>query len=264
MDVTADKPLLVAQGSTADVNSVAFSPDGKTLVSGGADNAIRFWDVASGKGTKTLAGDGRAVNSVAYSPDGRTVATGGDDNTVKLWDAATGKLSSTLQGHTGPVLSVAFSREGHMLASGSADTTVRLWDLSGAPALYSTLQGHSAAVQSVAFSRDGAMVTSGSETGRCESGIFRRRRARLRGGRNVGLEGCTGRRSACFPNLKGRTCDARGLGGTHIDAKMSARLLFVELQREHPKQRQCAMECRDSLNGSMQTALCLDAPDVET
>jgi WD40 repeat protein len=75
--------------------SVAFSPDSKTLASGGGfggkPGEIQLWDVATGKEQATLQGHTEAVRSVAYSPDGKTLASGSEDGTIKLWDVGTGK-----------------------------------------------------------------------------------------------------------------------------------------------------------------------------
>ena len=81
-------------------DSVAFSPDGRTIASGSDDHTIKLWDAASGRELRTLQGHTGHVNSVAFSPDGRTIASGSGDNTIKLWDAASGRELRTLQGHT--------------------------------------------------------------------------------------------------------------------------------------------------------------------
>ena len=86
-------------------NSVAFSPDGRSALSGSSDRTLKLWDVATGKEIRTFTGHADMVWSVAFSPDGRTALSGSDDNTLKLWDVATGKEIRTFAGHThsGPI-----------------------------------------------------------------------------------------------------------------------------------------------------------------
>ena len=110
------KPPKTLKGHTREVFSVAFSPDGKTVASGSADQSIKLWDVAGGKNTATLKGHTDFVQSVAFSPDGKTLASGSRDKTVNLWDVASGKTTATLKGHTDRVWSVAFSPDGKTLA----------------------------------------------------------------------------------------------------------------------------------------------------
>ena len=138
--------------------SVAFSPDGKHLASGGT-GPITLWDTATGKRLRTLKGHPNWVQSIAFSPDGKRLVSGSWDKTIKLWDTVTGKELLTLKGHSGGVLSVAFSPGGKRLASGSWDKTIKLWDTVIGKELL-TLKGHSKMVLSVAFSPDGKRLAS--------------------------------------------------------------------------------------------------------
>jgi eukaryotic-like serine/threonine-protein kinase len=111
--------------------SVAFSPDGRRLATGGESNTVKIWDVQNGQPLRTLEGHKGDVYTVAFSPvgDGRWVASGGEDSTVKVWDSHSGKLVRSFRGHTGLVSSVAFSPDGRRLVSGSRDKTVKVWDV---------------------------------------------------------------------------------------------------------------------------------------
>ena len=114
-------------GHSAGVLSVAFSPDGKTIVTGSGDNTVKLWNL-EGKEIQTLKGHSANISRVAFSPDGKTIATASEDSMVKLWNLE-GKEIQTLKGHSAGVNSVAFSPDGKTIATGSGDNTVKLWSL---------------------------------------------------------------------------------------------------------------------------------------
>jgi WD40 repeat protein/serine/threonine protein kinase len=113
--------------------NVAFSPDGRTLATGGEEYTVKIWEVQTGRELATLRGHGGDVYTVAFSPDGRWVASAGEDSTVKVWDGHNDyRLVRSFRGHTGVVASLAFASgpDGLLLVSGSRDHTVKVWDVS--------------------------------------------------------------------------------------------------------------------------------------
>jgi len=146
---------------TPDVHSVAFSPDGKRIVSGSGDNTLKVWDAESGAELMTLRGHKEYVKSVAFSPDGKRIVSGSWDNMLKVWDANSGAELMTLRGHVSYLESVAFSPDGKRIVSGGWDVTLKVWDADSGDELM-TLRGHRGDLRSVAFSPDGKRIVSGS------------------------------------------------------------------------------------------------------
>ena len=148
-------------------NSVAFSPDSKTLAVGGATGRTGLWNVAAKRLTATLPDPGsKGVDSVAFSPDGKTVAAGDFNGRTYLWNAATGQLTATLPdpGSKG-VRPVAFSPDGKTVAAGDFNGRTYLWNAATGQLTATLPDPGSKGVNSVAFSPDGKTLAAGDFNG---------------------------------------------------------------------------------------------------
>jgi WD40 repeat protein/serine/threonine protein kinase len=145
----------------ASYKKIAFTPNGKLLVSRGADS-LKLWDITARCERASLPYPGG--EGMAFSPDGRTLAASKGDTIVWLWDMAT-RQETALPGHTAQVNGLAFSPNGKLLASTSHDATIRLWDLATHPPReLKTLPGQTSS-GSVAFSPDGkTLITTGADS----------------------------------------------------------------------------------------------------
>jgi RNA polymerase sigma factor (sigma-70 family) len=141
------------------VRCVAFAPDGRRLAAAGWDNAVRLFDVRTGKVQATLRGHTAAVNALAYSPDGKVLASCSLDQSVCLWDVEKGAELRRLRGHKDWVLSIAFYPDGKTLASVGKDGAVRVWD--AASGTEKRGWASPSPLESVAVSPDGKLLAAG-------------------------------------------------------------------------------------------------------
>ena len=201
------RPDVTVDPRQSGLASVAFSPDGALVATGGADCTVRIADARTGEdtGAHRPAPDSW-VMAVAYTPDGRSLVTAGAGGLAHRWDATTGEQLTTMSGHTAPLKTVAVSPDGRIVATGGIDLTVRLWDTATGDPI-AVLTGHSGHVEKVLFAPDGHTLASAGFDGSVllwdvPSGT---RRATLRGHR--------GQVMAIAYSPDGKTLAAGGLGG---------------------------------------------------
>ncbi len=156
---------VVSHQNTIPPRCAVFSPDGRTVLTGGYDRTARLWETASGRPLGTPMEHQSSVLAVAFSPDGRTILTGSYDKTARLWNAATGRPITAPLLHQGIVYAVAFSPDGRMALTGCDDSTARLWD-AGTGRPVGTPMRHRAGLSAVAFSADGKTILTGSKAAR--------------------------------------------------------------------------------------------------
>ena len=146
----------VDEGHVGSVSSIAFSPDGNTLLSGSHDGTLILWDVVTGKQLRSIDGHRKngqrfSITSVAFSPDGKSLLAACDDKTLRFWDAATG---AELRVFNNPDYShtAVFSPDGTMVAGANCESVI-LWDALTGRLLHTFRVSYCAT--HVAFSPDG-------------------------------------------------------------------------------------------------------------
>lgn len=132
-----------AGGHTAQIRSLQFTPNGKRLITGGADKDVRVWNIETGRTERILRGqisegDAGEINAVAMSSDSRTLAVAGimggkcpgdGCGAIRLFNIDSGEMIAVLPGHQRAVTSLSFAPDGRRLASASTDRTLRVWDI---------------------------------------------------------------------------------------------------------------------------------------
>ncbi|MHA2334001.1 MAG: WD40 domain-containing protein [Candidatus Hodarchaeales archaeon] len=141
------------------VRTVAFSPDGKILTSGGDDSIIRLWNVEDGTLNSTLSGHSGDIESLIYSPDGSILVSGDLDGMIKVWDVVSGDNYT----HSGlsPIMCLAISPDGKTLVSGTVNGLIEIWNTTNWKKQY--FEAHGEAVRAVDFSADGKLMVSCSD-----------------------------------------------------------------------------------------------------
>lgn len=108
---------------------MAFSPDGRFLVSGSYDESVRIWRLRDGSSVE-LCDNAMGFYAVCFSPDGRYIAAANSDKNLRIWCTRTGKLVVKWMAHTQSPMTVAYTSDGKRLVSGGNDQTIKCWDVS--------------------------------------------------------------------------------------------------------------------------------------
>jgi hypothetical protein len=139
-DAETGQEIRTLEGHRGSVISVAFSPDGRRIVSGSQDTSLKVWDAGTGQEIHTLEGDKSMVSSVAYSPDGRRLVSGSDDKVLKVWEPDTGQEKITLRWSFDVVRCIAFSPDGRCIVSASARGPLEMWEVEVSPVAWHEAQ----------------------------------------------------------------------------------------------------------------------------
>jgi WD40 repeat protein len=172
-DVASGRLIAKWERELSEVNSLAFSPDGRRLVTGSGTRALLLWDVETGQIVRTLwkgGGYGNWPSQVLFSSDGRLIAAITSGDLIEVFDADSGQLRFNRSGHTAKVFQIAISANGRRLASAGDDGTVRVWSLSTGQELLqleASLRKPSTAGPPglLAFSSDGRRLTAIAKNG---------------------------------------------------------------------------------------------------
>jgi WD40 repeat protein len=163
----------VSAVSPAPADSAAFSPDGATLATGGADGNVRLWNVATQQEIGApMSSDLKPVETVAFSPDGTTVAAGSSDGMVQLWNVATQQEGgATMATGSAAVRALAFSPAGKFLATGGDDGNVRMWDVATQSQVGATMATGDL-VTALSFNASGSTLATAESGGTTELWAF--------------------------------------------------------------------------------------------
>jgi WD40 repeat protein len=159
-DIATGNPTASCRGNIGTIWTLAFSPDGSRLASGGEDRTLRFWNVETGAPLFASGGHTSKIVSASYDTDGSRLVTTSSDGTVRQWDAKLGEEAEPpYDRHSGEVFSAVFSPDGQFVVSTGADRTVRVWQAKGRQDV-AVLHGHKGRVAQVAFTPDDRRLAS--------------------------------------------------------------------------------------------------------
>ena len=154
------------KGHTTVIDSLSFSVNGQTLISGGSENEplLRFWSVETGRQIDNTRAQRSAILSIAVTPNGQTLVSSGSDGAINLWNWSTGEFKAIFLQHQTSVLSLAITPDSQTLISGGLDG-IKVWNLNPQRPYY-TLVGVGNPIYEVAIHPNGYILASGDNNGR--------------------------------------------------------------------------------------------------
>ena len=167
-DIESGQELLIFKETKGVIWTLALSPDGRRIISGGGDKIARLFDLQTGKKLQEFQGHTDAVWGAVVLPGGKEALTGGWDQTLRVWDVETGKQVRTFEGVVDKVRCIVVSPDGKTVAVGHfidnpdaalRSGTVRIWDIASGKEIRA-FPAHAHEVAAIAFSRDGKMLAS--------------------------------------------------------------------------------------------------------
>ena len=152
-------------GHFGEVNAIALTPDGKTLVSGGL-KTIKIWNLETGEVKKNI-GDAHKnkITTLVVTPNGKMLVSGSTEKTIKIWDIKTGELLRSIAGQNSQVNSLAITPDGQTLVSVGSDKLMELWNIQTGGRILTRIPDKESEVNVLAFSRDGQILVTGSNNG---------------------------------------------------------------------------------------------------
>lgn len=141
------------------VQSLQFSHEGSTLLSGSRDGSAKTWDLETGRLVRALGGRRAGIDRAVFSPDNRFVLTTSQGDLVHIWDTASGRLYQSLHGAPGRQNSLAVSADGEYVAVGTENAALAIWRINTGAPLH-VIEGHEGPVTNVQFSPDGQYLAT--------------------------------------------------------------------------------------------------------